>query len=134
MNKLLFVVAWFVALLGAVFLALPLLAFIQALLDSGKKMPSPILMVPALCIGSGLLVIALRFIRKKDSESAVVLSQGAGLAAWLSTSGITRQYIHVESLISVVAAVGIPILVGVAIYYMLMRGVTSLPRKDEKSA
>jgi hypothetical protein len=134
MKTPLLIIAWLVALLGAFSVALVPFEFLKALLNSEKTMPSLILMVPALCIGSGLLVIALRFVRKKDSESAVVLSQGAGLAAWMSTSGITRKYIHVESLVSVVAAFGIPILIGVAVYYILIRGVTSIPRKDEKSA
>jgi len=134
METPLLIVAWLVAFLGAFLVALVPFEFLKALLNSGKTIPSLILMVPALCIGSGFLVIGLRFISKKDSESAVVLSQGAGLAAWISTSGITRKYIHVESLISFVAAFGIPILFGVAVYYILMRGVTSLPRKDEKSA
>jgi hypothetical protein len=125
MKKLLLIVAWFVAIVGAILVAMIPLEFLTASLDSKKRMPSLVEVIPLLCIASGLLVIALQFIRKKNPESAVFLAQLAGLIAWVCTRQITESLIHSKDPTSMLIAVGIPILVGIAVYQVLIRGLVA---------
>ncbi len=125
MNKLLLTVAWLVAILGAYLLVLVPLEFLKTSLEAEKRLPNLWGTIPLLCIGLGFLLIAVRFISKKDAESAVFLSQGAGLAAWIGTTGMAKNFFRSESALTTAAAIGIPVLVGVAVYHLLMRGAAS---------
>jgi hypothetical protein len=134
MKKLLLIVAWLVAVFGAGLVAFVALEFLTSSLDAKGKMPGLIQAIPLLCVGSGLLVIALQFIRKKNPESSVFLSQGAGLIAWGGTREITRSLIHSDGPVAAIAALGIPVLVGIAVYQVLLRSSVAKSHANETRA